>query len=135
MKKGTAIANEYWFVLASKTLSWYENKDENDRIFTIPLDGLKIRDEQDTIVLFNPDGRNVYQDLTQMELSCKNPDEIRSWRDSFSRVFGNVSLSFVHSHIFWTSVHFIYQLISLLIWHLHLSNAGGKNKAEKRKKR
>lgn len=100
MKKGTAIANEYWFVLASKTLSWYENKDENDRIFTIPLDGLKIRDEQETIVLFNPDGRNVYQDLTQMELSCKNPDEIRSWRDSFSRVFGNVSLSFVHFHIF-----------------------------------
>lgn len=58
----------------------------------LPLDGLKLRDieqsfmsRRHTFALFNPEGRNVYKDYKQLELSCENPDEVDSWKASFLR--------------------------------------------------
>lgn len=58
----------------------------------LPLDGLKLRDieqgfmsRRHTFALFNPEGRNVYKDYKQLELSCENVDEVDSWKASFLR--------------------------------------------------
>lgn len=58
----------------------------------LPLDGLKLRDieqsfmsRRHTFALFNPDGRNVYKDYKQLELSCETADEVDSWKASFLR--------------------------------------------------
>lgn len=58
----------------------------------LPLDGLKLRDieqgfmsRKHTFALFNPDGRNVYKDYKQLELSCESVDDVDSWKASFLR--------------------------------------------------
>lgn len=58
----------------------------------LPLDGLKLRDieqgfmsRRHTFGLFNPDGRNVYKDYKQLELSCESVDDVDSWKASFLR--------------------------------------------------
>ncbi|CRL00330.1 CLUMA_CG013603, isoform A [Clunio marinus] len=58
----------------------------------LPLDGLRLRDiEQEfmsrrhTFALFNQEGRNIYTDYIQLELSCENTDEVDSWKASFLR--------------------------------------------------
>lgn len=58
----------------------------------LPLDGLKLRDieqgfmsRKHTFALFNPDGRNVYKDFKQLDLSCESVEEVESWKASFLR--------------------------------------------------
>lgn len=58
----------------------------------LPLDALKLRDieqgfmsRRHTFALFNPDGRNVYKDYKQLELSCESVDDVDSWKASFLR--------------------------------------------------
>lgn len=58
----------------------------------LPLDGLKLRDieqgfmsRRHTFALFSPDGRNVYKDYKQLELSCESVDDVDSWKASFLR--------------------------------------------------
>lgn len=58
----------------------------------LPLDGLKLRDleqgfmsRRHLFALFNPEGRNVYKDYKQLELSCENQDDVDSWKASFLR--------------------------------------------------
>ncbi|CAO1408412.1 unnamed protein product [Diamesa tonsa] len=82
----------YWFVLTSENISWYKDEDEKEKKFMLPLDGLKLRDieqgfmsRRHTFALFNPEGRNVYKDYKQLELSCENVDEVDSWKASFLR--------------------------------------------------
>lgn len=82
----------YWFVLTSENISWFKDEDEKEKKFMLPLDGLKLRDIEQTFMsrrhtfaLFNPEGRNVYKDYKQLELSCDNPDEVDSWKASFLR--------------------------------------------------
>lgn len=38
-----------------------------------------------TFALFNPEGRNVYKDCKQLELSCETQEEVDSWKASFLR--------------------------------------------------
>ncbi|XP_055304300.1 dynamin isoform X7 [Sitodiplosis mosellana] len=82
----------YWFVLTSESISWYKDEDEKEKKFMLPLDGLKLRDieqgfmsRKHTFALFNPDGRNVYKDYKQLELSCESVDDVDSWKASFLR--------------------------------------------------
>ncbi|XP_055914919.1 dynamin isoform X2 [Eupeodes corollae] len=82
----------YWFVLTSESISWFKDEDEKEKKFMLPLDGLKLRDieqgfmsRRHTFALFSPDGRNVYKDYKQLELSCENVDEVDSWKASFLR--------------------------------------------------
>lgn len=82
----------YWFVLTSENISWFKDEDEKEKKFMLPLDGLKLRDieqgfmsRRHTFALFNPEGRNVYKDYKQLELSCENVDEVDSWKASFLR--------------------------------------------------
>lgn len=82
----------YWFVLTSENISWYKDEDEKEKKFMLPLDGLKLRDieqgfmsRRHTFALFNPDGRNVYKDYKQLELSCESVDDVDSWKASFLR--------------------------------------------------
>lgn len=82
----------YWFVLTSESLSWYKDEDEREKKFMLPLDGLKLRDieqgfmsRRHTFGLFCPDGRNVYKDFKQLELSCESVDDVDSWKASFLR--------------------------------------------------
>jgi len=58
----------------------------------LPLDSLKLRDieqgfmsRRHTFALFNSEGRNIYKDLKQLELSCESTDEVDSWKASFLR--------------------------------------------------
>jgi dynamin GTPase len=89
MKGGS---KDYWFVLSSENLSWYKDEEERDKKYMLPLDGLKLRDMESGFMsrrhlfsLFNPEGRNVYKDYKQLELSCENQDEVDSWKASFLR--------------------------------------------------
>lgn len=58
----------------------------------LPLDGLKLRDMESGFMsrrhlfaLFNPEGRNIYKDFKQLELSCETQDDVESWKASFLR--------------------------------------------------
>jgi len=89
MKGGS---RDYWFVLTSESLSWFKDEEEKDKKYMLPLDGLKIRDiesgfmsKRHTFALFNPDGRNVYKDSRQLELSAESQEEVDSWKASFLR--------------------------------------------------
>lgn len=88
----TGGSRPYWFVLTSENISWYKDEDEKEKKFMLPLDGLKLRDieqgfmsRRHTFGLFNPDGRNVYKDYKQLELSCESVDDVDSWKASFLR--------------------------------------------------
>ncbi|XP_021963357.1 dynamin isoform X3 [Folsomia candida] len=89
MKGGS---KDYWFVLASESLSWFKDEEERDKKYMLPLDGLKIRDiesgfmsRRHTFALFNPEGRNVYKDFKTLELSTETQDDVDSWKASFLR--------------------------------------------------
>lgn len=82
----------YWFVLTSESISWYKDEDEKEKKYMLPLDGLKLKDieqgfmsRRHTFALFNPEGRNVYKDYKQLELSCESTDDVDSWKASFLR--------------------------------------------------
>jgi dynamin 1/3 len=82
----------YWFVLTSESISWFKDEDEKEKKFMLPLDGLKLRDIEQgfmsrryTFALFNPEGRNIYKDYKQLELSCESNDDVDSWKASFLR--------------------------------------------------
>ncbi|GLH16565.1 Dynamin [Gryllus bimaculatus] len=85
-------ARDYWFVLTSDNISWFKDEEEREKKYMLPLDGLKLRDieqgfmsRRHSFALFNPEGRNVYKDFKQLELSCENQDEVDSWKASFLR--------------------------------------------------
>uniref|UniRef100_A0AAU7BNW4 Dynamin n=1 Tax=Propylea japonica TaxID=158624 RepID=A0AAU7BNW4_9CUCU len=104
-------SRDYWFVLTAESISWYKDEDEREKKYMLPLDGLKLRDveqgrnrRKSTILseifdemhngfmsrrhmfaLFNPEGRNVYKDFKQLELSCETVDDVDSWKASFLR--------------------------------------------------
>ncbi|XP_076252070.1 dynamin-1 shibire isoform X2 [Rhynchophorus ferrugineus] len=89
MKGGS---RDYWFVLTSENISWFKDEEEREKKYMLPLDGLKLRDieqgfmsRRHMFALFNPDGRNVYKDYKQLELSCETLDEVDSWKASFLR--------------------------------------------------
>ena len=88
----TGGSRPYWFVLTSENVSWYKDEDEKEKKFMLPLDALKLRDieqsfmsRRHTFALFNPEGRNVYKDYKQLELSCESVDEVDGWKASFLR--------------------------------------------------
>ncbi|XP_058801730.1 dynamin isoform X6 [Phymastichus coffea] len=89
MKGGS---RDYWFVLTSESISWFKDEEEREKKYMLPLDGLKLRDleqgfmsRRHLFALFNPDGRNVYKDYKQLELSCETQDDVDSWKASFLR--------------------------------------------------
>nr|CAH7730574.1 unnamed protein product [Callosobruchus chinensis] len=89
MKGGS---RDYWFVLTSESLSWYKDEEEREKKYMLPLDGLKLRDieqgfmsRRHMFAIFNPEGRNIYKDFKQLELSCETLDEVDSWKASFLR--------------------------------------------------
>ncbi|KAJ2946560.1 hypothetical protein O0L34_g12614 [Tuta absoluta] len=89
MKGGS---RDYWFVLTSESISWFKDEEEREKKFMLPLDGLKLRDleqgfmsRRHMFALFNPEGRNVYKDYKQLELSCETQDDVDSWKASFLR--------------------------------------------------
>jgi dynamin 1/3 len=58
----------------------------------LPLDSLKIRDieggflsKRHTFALFSTEGKNVYKDYKQLEVSCETSEEMDSWKASFLR--------------------------------------------------
>uniref|UniRef100_A0A8D8E749 Dynamin n=4 Tax=Culex pipiens TaxID=7175 RepID=A0A8D8E749_CULPI len=82
----------YWFVLTSESISWFKDEDEKEKKYMLPVDCLKLRDieqsfmsRRHTFALFNPDGRNIYKDYKQLELSCESTDDVDSWKASFLR--------------------------------------------------
>ncbi|KAG8225579.1 hypothetical protein J437_LFUL002096 [Ladona fulva] len=89
MKGGS---RDYWFVLTSESISWFKDDEEKEKKYMLPLDGLKLRDLEQSFMsrrhafaLFNPEGRNIYKDFKQLELSCETQDEVDSWKASFLR--------------------------------------------------
>ncbi|XP_045510715.1 dynamin isoform X3 [Colias croceus] len=85
-------SRDYWFVLTSESISWFKDEEEREKKYMLPLDGLKLRDleqgfmsRRHMFALFNPEGRNVYKDYKQLELSCETQDDVDSWKASFLR--------------------------------------------------
>ena len=86
-------ARDYFFVLTSENLSWFRDESESEKKFMLPLEGLKIRDTESsgflskklTFALFSPEGRNVFKDLKQLELSCETQEDVDNWKASFLR--------------------------------------------------
>lgn len=81
-----------WFVLTSENLSWFKESDEREKKYMLPLDNLQIRETEGGFMktrpgfaLFSPDGKNVYKDHKQLELSCESSEEVDSWKASFLR--------------------------------------------------
>ena len=85
-------SRDYWFVLTSESLSWFKDEEERDKKYMLPLDNLKLRDvesgfmsRRSAFALFSPDGRNVYKDHKQLELSTETSEDLDSWKASFLR--------------------------------------------------
>lgn len=86
------VSSEHWFVLTAETLSWFKDEKEDEKLFTLTLDGLKIKDAESSFrsrrrsfVIYHPGGRNVYRDWKTLELSCETEEEVESWKASFTR--------------------------------------------------
>ena len=89
MKGGS---KEFWFVLTTENLSWFKDEEERDKKYMLPLDNLKIRDlesgflsKRHSFALFSTEGRNVYKEFKQLELSCDSAEDVDSWKASFLR--------------------------------------------------
>ncbi|KAI6173234.1 Dynamin GTPase [Aphelenchoides besseyi] len=85
-------SRDCWFVLTSDTLSWYKDDEEKEKKYMLQLDGIKLKDleagfmsRQHKFALFYPDGKNIYKDYKQLELSANNLDEVDAWKASFLR--------------------------------------------------
>uniref|UniRef100_A0AC35TWE9 Dynamin GTPase n=1 Tax=Rhabditophanes sp. KR3021 TaxID=114890 RepID=A0AC35TWE9_9BILA len=81
-----------WFVLTSENLSWYKDDTEKEKKYMLPLDGIKLKDLESGFMnrnhkfaLFYPDGKNIYKDYKQLELSTPNLDDVDAWKASFLR--------------------------------------------------
>ena len=80
-------AKDAWFVLTSENLSWYADEREENKKFSLPTSGLKYRDldkSRSMFALFSSDGRNVYNDYKQLELSGSSVDQKEAWKEAFS---------------------------------------------------
>lgn len=89
-------SDPFHFVLTPKTLTCYKAAPggENEKLFMIPLDGLKLRNSKENlethvVALFNPNGQNVHPDYKELELLCNSADECISWMKSFSKALTN----------------------------------------------
>ncbi|KAM7540128.1 hypothetical protein Aperf_G00000032930 [Anoplocephala perfoliata] len=85
-------SKDFWFVLNAETLTWYKDDDEKEKRYVLLLDGLKVKDVESSFfgrknifALFYPDGRNVYKDYKQLELSAESAEMVDSWKASFMR--------------------------------------------------
>lgn len=65
---------------------------EKEKRYVLLLDGLKVKDvessffgKKNVFALFYPDGRNVYKDYKQLELSAESAEMVDSWKASFMR--------------------------------------------------
>jgi len=83
---------DFWFVLTTESLSWFKDEDEREKRYMLQLDQLKIRDlesglfsKRHSFALFNIDGKNVYKEYKQLELSCESLEDVDSWKASFLR--------------------------------------------------
>uniref|UniRef100_A0A5K3FCP6 dynamin GTPase n=2 Tax=Mesocestoides corti TaxID=53468 RepID=A0A5K3FCP6_MESCO len=85
-------SKDFWFVLNAETLTWYKDDDEKEKRYVLLLDGLKVKDvessffgKKNVFALFYPDGRNVYKDYKQLELSAESAEMVDCWKASFMR--------------------------------------------------
>uniref|UniRef100_A0AAR5QGP6 dynamin GTPase n=2 Tax=Dendroctonus ponderosae TaxID=77166 RepID=A0AAR5QGP6_DENPD len=85
-------AKDYWFVLTSDSLAWFKDDTEKEIQYILPLNGIKVKDleskfisRRHTFGLFYQNGRNIYKDNKQLELSCSSLDEEVTWKASFLR--------------------------------------------------
>ena len=81
-----------WFVLTAETLSWFSDDTEKEKKYMLPLEGLKLRDVEGGIFgkkfifsIFNVEGKNVFKEYKQLELSCANTEQMDEWKASFLR--------------------------------------------------
>uniref|UniRef100_A0A183TIC6 PH domain-containing protein n=1 Tax=Schistocephalus solidus TaxID=70667 RepID=A0A183TIC6_SCHSO len=65
---------------------------EKEKRYVLLLDGLRVRDiessffgKKHVFALCYPDGRNVYKDYKQVELSAESADMVEAWKASFLR--------------------------------------------------
>ena len=65
---------------------------EKEKKYMLSLDNLKVRDieagfmsRKHMFAIFNTDGRNVYKDYKQLELSADTQEDVDSWKASLLR--------------------------------------------------
>ncbi|GAV04514.1 hypothetical protein RvY_14783 [Ramazzottius varieornatus] len=85
-------AKDQWFVLTVEDFTWYNDMSEVERKFIIPVKGLKYLEidagflsRRPVVALYNTDGRCVYKNQKQLELTCTNADEMDRWRNAFAK--------------------------------------------------
>ncbi|CAG9765057.1 unnamed protein product [Ceutorhynchus assimilis] len=85
-------AKDFWFVLTSENLAWFKDDTEKEIQYILPLNGIKLRDMESKFItrrhtfgLFYSNGRNVYKDNKQLELSCNSIEEEDTWKASLLR--------------------------------------------------
>jgi len=90
MKGGS---KEFWFVLDTDSLSWYKDDLEDEKRYSLSLEGIRIRENQKgglisskpSFILFNENHRNIYKDNRNIELSAETQDILQQWKMSFFR--------------------------------------------------
>ncbi|XP_067940111.1 dynamin-1-like isoform X3 [Watersipora subatra] len=89
MKGGNKL---FWFVLTAETICWFKDDEEKEKRFLLPLDNIKVKDldsafmsKRHNFALFNVEGRNVYKDYKELQLSCETSEELDSWKASLLR--------------------------------------------------
>ncbi|KAH7728285.1 dynamin 3 [Aphelenchoides avenae] len=87
IRKGWLSVHNISFVRGSRDC-WFEK----EKKYMLPLDGIRLKDleagfmsRQHKFALFYPDGKNIYKDYKQLELSANNLDEVDAWKASFLR--------------------------------------------------
>lgn len=85
-------SKEFWFILTSENISWFKDSSEKEVQYILPTNGLKVRDleskfisRRHTFGLFHANGKNIYKDYKQLELSCSSLDEEDAWKASLLR--------------------------------------------------
>uniref|UniRef100_A0A8C2Z5Y5 Interferon-induced GTP-binding protein Mx n=1 Tax=Cyclopterus lumpus TaxID=8103 RepID=A0A8C2Z5Y5_CYCLU len=76
-------------IMKGGSLSWFQDDEEKEKKYMLPLDNLKLRDVEKgfmsskcVVAIFNTELRNVYKDYKCLELACGSPEELDSWKAS-----------------------------------------------------
>lgn len=80
---------KFWFVLTPETLSWYTDETKQECKYVIAFDDFfMVSDLQKSykFVLYHTKNKNIYKEMTRLELLAASVDDLENWKKSFGRV-------------------------------------------------
>lgn len=83
---------DYWYVLKEESLAWYKDESEKDMKHMISCEGLKVKDTKgstktakNSFIIFDPEGKQLYKDSLELELTANSQDEKETWQAALLR--------------------------------------------------